>query len=253
MAEDERPMQSKPDERSLVVQHEQTTLQEMAGHPFLRLTGFSPQFPDHLMQLNNALRRAEPKINAIDINLVPGNTPLISTDVSYARGLGVHLRALPESQTAEFQVGSEFYRQNHVAVTIEDIQEFAALTFPNHQATVFAEASERLIEPMENFNMDLQQTTQDLLNQGLERSTVSGSESFPYYEFHLNLERIPNPLLSFILETRASPTGEQLVACMIYHFSYKGSVSEVERIMVAVAKLFDHYEGYPFLKPPIVK
>ncbi|MBI4039581.1 hypothetical protein HY388_02025 [Candidatus Daviesbacteria bacterium] len=240
---------AQPEDRSLVVRSEQSSLESFTQTPFLQQAGFSPQFPERLMRLNDVLF-SQP-INSIGINLQPGRIPLITTSIEHSSSTGyrVRINAEPKARIAEITV----YGRGRT-VTIEDIKDFVKSTFPENKSILHAEASPRLIEPLEDFNGDLQEVTRELLRSWFEEKPAHPSSVISYrgqnvdypYEFDLEirLEGQNEPLFRLLLGINLATTvGCEIKADSWPAFYYKGQSQDVERVIDGLVNLFGKSEN----------
>ncbi len=249
------------DEKQLIVSGEQKSLTEMASHSLVARAGFSPEFPQRLMKLNDALRRASPRVSAVSFDMIPGATPDITTGIEYESTIGLHIKGFPQTHRAEFELGTEFDALKGINVAVDDIREFVRSVFPGQNATVIAEEDHYIEEKSGPFVEDLQNVTQDQLSKLNEFKKIlpytedsEGGSGLPYHSFDVKLDNQEIPLLQFTLEpgwyilSEDHSKQEWGVACKIYHIAHKGSTEEIEKFMDAVARLTGHNTYYPFKK-----
>lgn len=254
MVEDGRSLQQRPGDRDIVIRSEQSSIEQVGKNPFLERVGFSPQLPQRLMRLNDVI--AGPPLNSVGILMVPGKTPLITTNVSHDSGIRVYVEGTVHG-TASIQLG---HKENIVSfaliVAIEDIQDFVKSLFPNSQARIFSRASDDLEEPISGLNEDLYAIGSNVLKSLHEfrhakkfNPDLPGTPIvLPYHEFEVIVsgQKLPEGarhLLSFHL---ISVHYSDEIGCAIKEFNYEGRPEEVEGVMDKVADLFDKPMLYPF-------
>jgi hypothetical protein len=254
--DDERSLQQQPDDRSLVVRSEQTSLDNLSRSPYLAEAGFSPQFPEILMRLNKVL--PEQGIKRISFELHPGPTPQIDAKVEHTGGYRLLVNAYPETQRTEIMLtGSER------TFRIDDIKDFVCTNFPDRTAKLHAGASPHLIEPIEDFDGDLEKVTEELLRTWFEEKPAHESSlhkigdqsvDYPYRvpsaEVKIEGQKYPLFCLMFLrgghdYKTVGCEISNRLDA-RIPAFYYSGKPEEIERIMEGLVKLFDKPYLYPF-------
>lgn len=258
--DDERSLQQHPEDRSLIVRFEQTSLDDLYGSPYLEKAGFSPQFPEILMRLNDVLPHQN--IRRISFELHPGPTPQIDADVEHTGGYRLFVNSYPPTQRAEIMLTG-----SGRAFRIDDIKDFVRTNFSNKTAKLHADASPHLIEPLEDFDEELEEVTEELLRTWFEDKPAHESSGvrkggqhvgmpygYPRAEVKIEGQKYPLFRLIFLMAWRDDKT----VGCEISNrlddrvpaFYYSDKPEEIERIMEGLVKLFDKPYFYPFQYKP---
>lgn len=249
-----------PDDKSLVIRSEQTSLSRIAESPVLQILGFSPQFPDRLAKLNDVLGRATLPVSALEITLFPGKIPVVQTQIEPTRGYFVHLRATRSQEVTLAINHPEEPGPVGQGFTLTDIQDFVQSTFPNRSARFFVYRNLwNEVAADEDFDKDLFALSEDELKPltiqitsfNPERGTnqVKGRA----YEYHgeIRLGEQKDPLFlvylfdRFPLEAK-SEEEKKTVILHVIRFVYLANPEDVERVMEAAVKLFDKPSGYPY-------
>jgi len=174
--------ESQDKDRSLIIRSEQTSLDHLTTSNYLRQAGFSPQFPQILMRLNDVLPHRS--LTRLSLELHPGNIPLIDAHAEHGAGYRFFVDSRPQSNLVELSlIGSG--RHFH----IDDIKNFTNTVLPDQSAILHAKASRHLIEPIDDFNEDLQKVTEEVLrtwfdelpaNESSGKKTGEIFEDYPY-------------------------------------------------------------------------
>lgn len=258
MVEDERSLQKRPDEqRNIVVRHEQTGIEQIRRDPFLAKVGFSHLLGQRLMRLNDVLlEKDDPKISSVGITMVPGKTPLITTDVRHGEGMRVLIEG-ESSGLANLQLDSNTYLG--VVITIKDIQDFVKSLFPDKKVRVFSYANPELEEPLKDLDEDIYSLNSEVLKPFMEFRKAKTpperkkhNETLPYYDFEVRLsdQELPRHKTSLLLFRLRTGGGSDRVGCSIKEFNYRGRPNQVEEVLDKIIKLFDKPLLYPFREAP---
>lgn len=212
------------------------------------------------MRLNDVLPYQG--IKRLSFELHPGPTPQIDAEVEHTGGYRLFVNSYPQTQRAELMLtgsGRTF--------RIDDIKDFVRTNFPDRTATLHADASPHLIEPIDDFDEDLHGVTEELLRTWFEEkpahesSGVKSEDQFvdkPYgiYRVEVRIEGQKDPL--FRLSLLREGHDYETVGCEIENrsydktpaFYYSDRPEEIERIMDGLVKLFDKPYLYPFQYTP---
>lgn len=245
MTAEQRP----EEQRSIVVRSEQSSL-EVARNPLLERVGFSPQFANRLMSLNDVIvkRGAAPRLNRVGIDMVPGKIPIITTDVSHGSGMRIFMES--DGGVASLKLDTSEPFASTLTVKIEDIQDFVKTLFAGKETKVFSEVHDDLKEEAGDLDMDLYQINNETLKTFLE--FLKGKKiRMPYSRFEVrvsdqNLPKRAQCLLAFHLMANVNYTDR--VGCRIAEFNYQGLPKKVEEVMDKLTILLDKNPMYPFME-----
>lgn len=242
------------DQKSIVVRSEQSSLEQATRNPLLEKVGFSPQFGDRLMSLNDVIvkRGAAPRLNTVGVAVVPGKVPVITTEVLH--GEGVRIFTGSDGRVADLELNTNEPFGSSLIVKIEDIQDFVKTLFPNKEARVFAGVTEALEKEEKDLDIDLYQLNNEILKTFHELRKVKkvggyDSVALPYTRFEVRvagqgLPKRTNCLFAFHLMTNVSYPDR--VGCRIKEFNYQGLPKKVEEVIDKLVVLFDKNPMYPF-------
>ncbi len=237
-----------PDEKSLIVRSEQTSLQAMTDKPFLQVMGFSPQLPQHLMDLNTVLLERGPAIESVGIELIPGETPLVSTQIEHGPGYRVHLNS--KGSTASLNIADMSKSHNpSLVLLLADIQNFARSTFTDQKARLQARKKSLKSNTIGSyFDEDLYSVTDEMIKPWVDVTRNDDLQLYEECEVRIGDQVVP--LLTLDPDARyhigARSNDDRAIVFKVRRFQFEGTPEQVERMLEPASRLFDKPHLYPY-------
>lgn len=231
------------EERSLVISRgAELGLNEPLSVGILAAVHFSPQFPERLMRLNNALVFRTPRVSSVSLRMIPGQVPRIDAFASYRRGYVVDMEGFYSGSATLSIEALEKIGFTEWLLYMEDIQNFVAETFPDRKAYLEAKPNRLVEQKIEDFRMEASKITPEVMEaldeEHLLPSIYGGTRNSLLYDrgsFKVTLDEMRDPL--FLLDLwQFWPNNEppKVVAFFVRKVSFEGPTPEMERVLDAI-------------------
>ncbi|MBI4098310.1 MAG: hypothetical protein HY426_04710 [Candidatus Levybacteria bacterium] len=247
--------------RSLVVRSEQAPLSTVVAEtPFLQQVGFSPLLGQRLARLNEVITSRAAALKKVELDMIPGETALITTRLTHDTGYRLHLESTGEK--AQLVISSKERYMPPLALTLADLKTFLGNTFPGKEARFhqFLKYHVQRDAHQDDVEGDISELSEEELMKIIHPNKDDIVETRG--DVDINIGREASLALSILdqFDNRfRAPEIRRRPLLYLLGFAFTGKPDEVEQMIDALNPLFDKPEYYgvryddPWLSDPDAK
>lgn len=236
--------------RSLVVRSEQTLLIQAAETPFLQQVGFSPMLGQRLARLNETITSRAAGLEKVAIEMVPGETPLITTQLSHGTGYRLFLESTGEKASLSIRAQGEFMPP--LALTFADVKTFVGSVFPGEEARFhqYLKSDTQRYKHLDDVDEDLHELTEEEINKLVHPNKEDILETHGDVDVIVTGPKGEAILVFNIVDQwdyrAVEPDIRRRPIFHLVDFRYAGRPGDVEAMLDGANVLFDKPDHYPF-------
>ncbi|KKR76959.1 MAG: hypothetical protein UU21_C0001G0013 [Candidatus Levybacteria bacterium GW2011_GWA2_40_8] len=251
--------------RSLVVRSEQTSLANVAETPFLQQVGFSPLLGQRLARLNETITSRAAKLRKVKIEMVPGETPLITTHLDHGTGYRVFIESTGKKANLTIRTRTEDGLYTPLGLPLVDVKSFLESAFPEAEVRLhqYLKYGTEWAEHKDDLDIDFRNLTEEEINEIIHPNKEDPVDTHGEVDLRINGKK-GTAVLRFNINDQwdyrfTAPDIRRRPLFYLVLLGYDGKPEEVEQMIDVVSPLFDKPEYYagrfddPWLSDPNAK